>query len=146
MEGDPNKSGATNASGVSQADHSVAVAAARQEGEAAGARATNERFSAIIAAEGIAGNAGRMAAAIDLAIKSPGMSALDVTAFVATNVAPTAPNAAAPATPVAALANRLAANTADPLAGADQPDAARVRAGWGKAVAQANTRFGKDAA
>lgn len=142
MSDDPNKPGA-QASGIPQATHDAAVATARQEGEAAGSKAVNDKFSAIVSAEGIKGNASRMGAAIDLAIKSPGMSAEDVTAFVTANVAAEAPKAAAPAASSASLANRIAA---DPLAVVGQADPAKAEAGWGKAVAQANTRFGKDAA
>lgn len=137
MADDPNKPGAT---GITQAAHDAAVTAARAEGhtagEAAGAKATNDKFTTIVSADGIKGNATRMAAAIDLAIKSPGMSADDVTAFVSTNVAATA---ATPTQPVAALANRVAT---DPLAGSDQPDAAKAaveaKAGWDKAFGRTN--------
>lgn len=75
------------AAGISQATHDAAVKTARNEGEAAGVKATTDKFAAVVSADGIKGNAGRMAAAIDLAIKSPGMSADDVTAFVVANVA-----------------------------------------------------------
>lgn len=143
MSDDPNKPGAQNASGITQATHDAAVVAARTDGQAAGVKATTDKFSAIVSAEGIKGNASRMAAAIDLAIKSPGMSADDVTGFVTANVAAEAPKAAAPAAPAASLANRT---STDPLAVIGQSAPAQAEAGWGKAVAQANTRFGKDAA
>lgn len=68
--------------GVPQADHDRAVASARNEGEQAGAASATTRLSTVLRAEGIAGNAGRMSAALDLAIQSPGMSAEDVTKFV----------------------------------------------------------------
>lgn len=142
MSDESNKPGAQNASGVSQADHTAAVATARQEGEAAGAKAVNDKFSAIVSAEGIKGNATRMGAAIDLAIKSPGMSAEDVTAFVTANVAAETPKGGSSAS----LASRLSAGGDDALGAADQPDPAKAQAGWGKAVASANARFGKDAA
>lgn len=138
MSDDPNKPGATTASGITQAAHDSAVAAARADG-AAGAYA---RITAVVSAEGIKGNPGRVSAAINLAVKSPGMSAEDVVSFVAESVPADAPKAAAPATSVNALANRTAA---DPLAVVGQADPAKAEAGWGKAVAQANTRFGKDA-
>lgn len=140
MSDDPNKPAI--ASGITQAAHDSAVASARADG----ATAAYARITAIISAEGVKGNAGRVTAAIDLAVKSPGMSAEDVAAFVTANVAAGEPTAAAPAAPAASLANRLAAAGADPLAGADQPDQAKTQAGWSKAAAQANARFGKDAA
>ena len=126
--------------GISQADHDAAVAAAHTDGRAAGATAANERLAAIIAADGIRGSGTRMAAAVDLAVRSPAMSASDVTAFITANV----PQAGASSH--ASLASRIAAAGPDPLALADQPDAARVEAGWGKAISNANARFGKDAA
>lgn len=142
MSDDPNKPGATTASGITQAAHDEAVAAARADG-AAGAYG---RIAAIVSADGIKGHPGRVAAAINLAVKSPGMSAEDVVSFVAESVPANEPKAAGMAAPSASLANRLAADGADPLAGADQPSADKAQAGWGKAVAQANARFGKDAA
>lgn len=134
------KPGAEAKPGISQADHDAAAAAAHADGRAAGATAANERLAAIIAADGIRGSGTRMAAAVDLAVRSPAMSASDVTAFITANV----PQAGASSH--ASLASRIAAAGPDPLAVADQPDAARVEAGWGKAVSNANARFGKDAA
>lgn len=90
---------AATATVAEQADQNADAASARQEGE----RAATARLSAITSAEGIAGNAARMTAALDLAVKAPSMSAPDVTAFVTTHVAATAE--AKPASP-AALANR----------------------------------------
>lgn len=139
MSDDLNKP--ANASGISQAAHDSAVAAARADG-AANAYA---RINAVVSAEGVKGNPGRVSAALDLAIKSPGMSTDDVTSFVTANVPADEPKAAA-AAPVASLAHRLTAGAADPLAGADQPDAAKVQSGWNKAVATANARFGNNAA
>lgn len=124
--------------GISQAEHDRAVSAARSEGEATGIKAATDRFAAIVSADGIKGNAGRMAAAVDLAMKSPGMATEDVVAFVTENVAGTA-NAASPAS----LAGRLSAS-ADPLAAPDQTSAAMADAGWAKARDRANARFGKD--
>lgn len=76
---------------------------------AEGIAAATARFSTILKADGIAGNAARMDAAVDLAARSPDMSAEDVAAFVVANVA------AVPTTPRAALANRV---TVDPITGA----------------------------
>lgn len=139
MSDDPNKPGAANASGITQAAHDSAVAAARADG-ASGAYA---RITAVVSAESVKGHPGRVSAAINLAVKSPGMSAEDVVSFVAESVPANETQASAPA---ASLANRLAADGIDPLAGADQPSADKAQAGWGKAVAHANARFGKDAA
>ena len=113
--------------GISQAEHDSAIVAARSEGEAAGIKAATDRFAAIVSADGIKGNAGRMAAAVDLAMKSPGMATEDVVAFVTANVAGTA-SAASPAS----LASRLSAG-ADPLAASDQPDGAVAAKGWDSA-------------
>jgi len=92
--------------GMSQAEHDAAVKAARTEGEATGAKAATDRFVAIVGADGVKGNAQRLAAAMDLAAKSPAMSADDVVAFVSANVA--AGDAAA-ADPKAYEAGRQAA-------------------------------------
>ncbi len=73
-------------SGISQASHDAAVAAARAEGHAAGTAEATERLSAVLGADGIKGDGKRMAAALDLATKSPAMAGADVTAFVAGNV------------------------------------------------------------
>lgn len=98
----------TNA-GISQADHDAAVATARTEGEQAGAEAERTRLATALGADGIAGNGRRMAAALDLAVKSAGMSAEDVTAFVQANVAADEQ----PSQPDASLENR--SEDADPL-------------------------------
>lgn len=124
--------------GITQAEHDSAIAAARSEGEASGINAATDRFAAIVSADGIRGNAGRMAAAVDLAMKSPGMTTEDVVAFVTANVAGTA-SAASPAS----LAGRLSAS-ADPLAASGQTSAAMADAGWARARDRANARFGKD--
>lgn len=113
--------------GITQAEHDSAIAAARSEGEASGIKAATDRFAAIVSADGINGNAGRMAAAVDLAMKSPGMATEDVVAFVTANVAGTA-SAASPAS----LASRLSAGS-DPLAASDQPDGVVAAKGWDSA-------------
>jgi len=81
------------AAGISQADHDAAVASARTAGHAAGVTSATERLSAALGAEGVKGDASRMSAALDLAVKSPGMSGADVAAFVVANVAPAKPAA-----------------------------------------------------
>lgn len=73
--------------GISQATHDAAVISARTEGKAEGEKAATERLNAALGAEGIKGDAGRMAAALDLAVKSPAMAGADVAAFVVANVA-----------------------------------------------------------
>ncbi|WFP74507.1 S49 family peptidase [Mesorhizobium sp. WSM4906] len=84
--------------GIPKADHDAVVKAARAEGraegEAAGAKAANDRLVAALSAEGVKGDAARMTAALDLAQKSPGMSGEDVAAFVSANVQPAKPAAA----------------------------------------------------
>lgn len=73
--------------GISQADHQAAVTAAEKRGF----DAATARMSTILSADGVKGDAGRMAAAVSLAVKAPGMPAADVTAFVTENVAVAAP-------------------------------------------------------
>jgi hypothetical protein len=81
---------ATPTDGVAKADHDKAVATARAEGKAEGiaegAKAATDRFAAVLGAEGIKGDAARMSAAIDLAVKAPAMAAADVVSFVTGNV------------------------------------------------------------
>lgn len=86
--------------------HEAAVAAARAEGATAGATAAYERMSAIV---GNAAVKGREAAAVTLAVSSPGMPAEAVVAFVGAHVA-------APAAPAA---SRLDALVPDPQVAAD---------------------------
>lgn len=116
------KPGADAKPGISQADHEKAVTSARSEGEAAGAKAANDRITAIVVAEGMKGNSARLSAALDLAAKSPSMSAEDVVAFVTANVA----EQTKMEPPKASLANRAP----DPLAATDQPSSASVKSGW----------------
>ena len=104
--------------GISKADHEAAVSAARAEGKTEGAKEATERLSAALGAEGVKGDAGRMAAALDLAKSAPGMSGADVAAFVTANVA-----AAKPASTSAAdyaQQRTAAAGLAQPQAGADK--------------------------
>lgn len=64
---------------------------------AVGYHAACERFAAVLGADGIAGNAKRMGAALELAIGSPGMAADAVVSFVSANVAElSAPSTSAP--------------------------------------------------
>ena len=73
------------------------AAAAGGSSDAAGFKAASDRLSAVMGAEGIKGDGKRMAAALDLATQSPGMSAEAVIGFVTGNVsaAESAPPAAA---------------------------------------------------
>lgn len=87
MSGTNKPAGGDSNAGISQAEHDTAVKAAADTGRAEGAKAATDRLSAALGAEGVKGDAGRMSAALDLAIKSPGMSGEDVAVFVATNVA-----------------------------------------------------------
>lgn len=114
-----NNDNPTPVASISQAQHDSAVASARADGVKEGAQAERDRFAAIVSAEGITGNSARISAALDLATKSPGMSADDVVSFVTANV-----TGAAPATASAALANRIAASgNSDALGATDQPAA-----------------------
>lgn len=99
------------ATGVSKLEHSNAIASARQEGEQAGTQATCDRFKSIVSAENIAGNPSRMAAAIDLAIKSPSMTAENVIAFISANISDQ------PKVSAASLVNRVAATGSTSLLG-----------------------------
>jgi hypothetical protein len=82
---------------VSQADHDAAVTAARSEGKADGEKAATDRLSAALGADGVKGDAGRMAAALDLAVKSPAMAGADVAAFIVANVSSAGPSKTASA-------------------------------------------------
>jgi ATP-dependent Clp protease protease subunit len=72
--------------GIDQAIHDAALKAATDKGLGDGAKAATDRLAAVLAADGIKGDGKRMAAALDLAVKSPAMSATDVAAFVTGNV------------------------------------------------------------
>ncbi|WP_287268420.1 hypothetical protein [Mesorhizobium sp.] len=82
---------------ITQADHDAAVTSAETKGHAAGVTAENKRLSTALGADGVKGDGGRMAAALDLAGKSPAMSGEDVAAFVVANVAASKPTAGATA-------------------------------------------------
>lgn len=85
---------ATEDAGIPKATHDAAVRQARADGEATGdergrkvgAETERLRLSAIINADGIKGNALRLAAALELAAKSPAMTAEDIVAFTVANV------------------------------------------------------------
>lgn len=73
--------------GIPKNEHEAAIANAEASGRTAGAEAERTRMATILGSEGIRGDGARMAAALDLAVKSPAMSAEDVAAFVCANVA-----------------------------------------------------------
>lgn len=87
MSKDDAPAGGDKKSGMTQAEHESAVQAAAETGRAEGAKAATDRLVAALGAEGVKGDAGRMAAALDLAVWSPGMTGEDVAAFVTANVA-----------------------------------------------------------
>ena len=64
------------------APDAAAIEAARAEGADQGRQEERARFAAVLSADGIAGNAQRMDAAVDLAAKAPAMSADDIIAHV----------------------------------------------------------------
>lgn len=125
--------GAETKPGISQAEHDAAIKAAETRGHEAGVKSATDKFMAIVAADGIKGNASRLTAAIDLATKSPAMSAEDVVAFVTANVSA---EASKPAGSPASLANRLAASADVDLTGSSQPDASQVKKGWDTAFSR----------
>jgi signal peptide peptidase SppA len=73
--------------GVSKAEHDAAVKMAADTARAEGAKAATDRLCAALGADGVKGDAARMSAALDLAVKSSSMSGEDVAAFVVGNVA-----------------------------------------------------------
>lgn len=78
---------AADGAGISKADHDAAVSAAAEAGRIEGAKTATARLSAALGADGVKGDAARMSAALDLAVKSASMSGEDVAAFVVGNVA-----------------------------------------------------------
>ena len=117
--------------GISQTEHQAAVTAAEQKGFAA----ANTRLATILAADGVKGDAGRMAAAIDLAVKAPTMSAADVTTFVSANVAAAAPAGGSAAAAVLAKLDKAAEGVAsrpssDGTAGDGGKPTAATPDGW----------------
>lgn len=89
MSKDDAPAGGDKKPGISQAEHDAAVSAASEAGIATGEKRSLDRVAAALGAEGIKGDGGRMSAALDLAVRSPGMSGEDVAAFVVANVTPT---------------------------------------------------------
>lgn len=101
-------------------DTGKAIAEAKAEGEKIGAKAAYDRLNTIVSSEKISQDAGRLKAAVDLAIKSQNMSAEDVIAFVTNNVAE------AKAQSSATLASRLSVAKDDPLLTAAEVPSAKV--------------------
>lgn len=83
--------------GIPKSEHENAVKAAAEAGRAEGAKAATDRLSAALGADGVKGDAARMAAALDLAVKSPSMSGEEVAAFICGNVPAAAAGSAVPA-------------------------------------------------
>jgi len=79
--------------GVTKTDHDAAVAKSRADGVAEGTKAATDRLAAVLGHDGIKGDGGRMAAALDLAVQSPGMAADAVASFITANVAASTPEA-----------------------------------------------------
>lgn len=111
-------------------DHKAACADARKAGKAEGAaeatKASHDRFAAILADDKVKG---KERIALDLAIKSPSMSAEDVVAFVAGIPA---------ASTVPPIAERAQTDTGVPVVDKTR----EASASWGKAVERVNTRVG----
>jgi len=132
----PPAGGATKAGTVTQADHDAAIASARNEAMTEGAKAATERLSAALGAEGVKGDAGRMAAALDLTIKSPAMSGADVASFVTANVAAAAPGKPASGAEKYVADRTSAASLAQPQGG----DKTKTTTALASAVAASNKR------
>lgn len=120
--------------GISQAEHNAAVSQARTEGEQAGATAERDRLAAILGADGIKGEPSRVAAAMDLATKSPTMSAEDVVAYVTDHTAKTEVSPA-PSVLDASLAARAA--DADPIGANAGNDSGKAASGLSRQVTAA---------
>jgi hypothetical protein len=112
----------------------AAAAASHSEGVEKGRNMERGRISAIISADGVKGNAVVMEAAIDLAVKSPGMSAEDIVSFATAHVhsVPTQKTDMS-------LSSRI---TPDPLAGAVGGVSSREQrsTAWGTAMQRAGAR------
>lgn len=117
--------------GITQSQHDAAVSAARSEGRSAGAQEATVRLQTALGAEGVRGDANRMTAALDLAVKSPAMSGEDVAAFVAANVA------AAKPTDAETLDRQRAAGLAKP---SPKPKSDSGKSGWGATADIINRR------
>lgn len=116
----------------------LAAVAAAVSGGSDGFKAAMDRIDAILSADGIKGDAGRMNAALTLAKASPDMTAEAVVAFVTANVP--AAKADQPA-PVAATqsyeASRVAAANLAMPSGAQAPATETIAASWKDAIAKA---------
>jgi hypothetical protein len=120
MSKDDAPAGGDKNTGISQAEHDAAVKAANETGRSEGVKMATDRFVTALGSEGVKGDAGRMSAAIDLAMRSPAMSGEDVAAFVVANVAAARGDAAA-----GYEKNRLAAaGLAQPVGGIEKKAAA----------------------
>ena len=69
-----NETSASAETGITTAEHEVAIAAATQEGMKLGAEQERSRLTAILSTDGIKGNGVRMSAAIELAADAPEMT------------------------------------------------------------------------
>lgn len=112
--------GAATSAGIPEADHVAAVAKATADGKALGATEERTRFAAIANADGVKGDGKRISAAIDLAIKSPGMAAADVVSFVAGNIDGTPSTTAETYEQGRLAAAGLTASSSAPKPGADK--------------------------
>lgn len=134
---------------IPQAEHDAAVAAAREAGRAdgltagrtEGEAAAAARLATIVGAEGVKDQPARLAAAINLATKQPSMAATDVIAFV-TETIPVASGEASFQQRMAQQGNPALGTGATTTAQGAAVESAVVKAGYAKAVAAANKRFG----
>lgn len=112
----------------------AATAASHSEGMEKGRNMERARIASIISADGVKGNAAVMGAALDLAVKSPDMSAEDIVSFATAHVH-SAPTQKAGMS----LSSRIAP---DPLAGAVGGVSSREQrsTAWGKAMQNAGAR------
>jgi hypothetical protein len=131
--------GADQKPGISQVAHDAAVAKATADGKAEGAKAANDRMLAILGAEGVKADGKRMGAALDLAIKSPDMTAAAVVAFVTDNVAATATATAPPKGGAYEQQRLAAAQLVQPTGGQQQADNSNKQV-LADAVARTNKR------
>jgi hypothetical protein len=107
--------------GIAEADHKAAVTKAETDGKAAGRKEANDRMAAVLGAEGVKGDGGRMAAALDLANQSPDMTAEAVVGFVTANVPANKPAAATDKAASYEQQRLAAAGLTQPSAGGDKP-------------------------
>lgn len=105
------------------------LAAGKAEGIGEGAKATETRFATILGDDGIKGDAARMGAAFDLAVKSPSMGAAEIVSFVSGNL----PAANSPGSTYEQERLSAAAGLTSPAGGKSPQQASAVKAGWAKA-------------